>query len=282
MKVAGPTHQFFKTWDGYELYFHSWVPEKKKGCLIVLHGLGEHSGRYQFFIDHFYHQGWAIYLMDQRGHGRSPGRRMHADRLQDLVDDLGHFVDLVHDREKKQPLFLVAHSFGGQVAANYLAGKPSKALKGAVLSSPNLKLALPVSALKRFLGTAASKFLPAFLIPSDIHASWISHDEAVVRAYEQDPLIERKISLRLGAEILGNLTRVMELAPKIRLPLLIVHGEADKITALAGSQEFFERLTLKDKQLITYPEFFHETFNELGKEQVFRDIEAWLEARADK
>ncbi len=281
MKAAEPTHQFFKTWDGYELYYQSWIPEKKRGALVVLHGLGEHSGRYRFFIDYFLDQGWALYLMDQRGHGKSPGPRSHADRFQDLVDDLERFVGLIREREAKQPLFLVAHSFGGQVGVNYLARKP-KELKGAVLSGPNLKLALPVPALKKILGTAASRFLPEVLIPNDIHASWVSHDEAVVRAYEEDPLVARKISLKLGAEILKNLDEVMALAPEIRTPLLIVHGGDDKITATEGSREFFERLDLKDKQLKVYPGYFHETFNEVGKEKVFRDIEQWLEARLHK
>lgn len=281
MKVAGPTHQFFKTWDGYELYFQSWIPEKKKGTLVVLHGLAEHSGRYRFFIDYFLNQGWALYLMDQRGHGKSPGHRTHADQFQDLVDDLERFVGLVREIEGKHPLFLVAHSFGGQVGVNYLARQP-KEIQGAVLSGPNLKLSMPVSTLKKVVGTAASRFLPTFQIPSDLHAPWVSHDEAVVRAYEEDPLVGRKISLKLGAEILKNLEEVMALAPEIKTPLLIVHGGDDKITAAEGSKQFFEGLTLKDKQLKIYPGYFHETFNEVGKEKVFRDIEQWLEARINK
>lgn len=281
MKVVGPTHQFFKTWDGYELYYQSWIPEKKKGTLVVLHGFAEHSGRYGFFIDYFVAQGWALYLMDQRGHGKSPGLRSHVDHFQDFVDDLERFVGLVHDLESKTPIFLVAHSFGGQVAVNYLARNP-KEIRGAVLSAPNLRLAMPVSALKKTLGNAVSRFLPSLLIPNDLHASWVSHDESVVRAYEEDPLVGRKISLKMGAELLNNLDTVMSLAPEIKSPIFIVHGEEDKITAPQGSEEFFRRLKVKDKQLKLYPGYFHETFNEIGKESVFRDIEQWLEARLTK
>ena len=277
MTSAEGTHHFFESWDGSELYYREFQPEKKKGALVVLHGLAEHSGRYRFFWDYFVRRGWAIYLMDQRGHGRSPGSRCHANHFQDLIEDLESFVRMVAAKEKKLPLFLVAHSFGAQVAVNYLARNP-KEIRGAVLSGPNLRLSLPVSPLKRYLGTAAARFIPTFSIANEIDPAWVSRDAAVVAAYAEDPLVENKISLRLGAEILDNLDRVMGLAPKIKLPSLLLHGEADRITSIEGTKEFFAKMQVKDKALKIYPGY-HENFNETNREQIFEEIESWLNAR---
>jgi len=278
VNIAGPTHHFFKTQDGSELYYQSWIPEKKKGVLAVVHGLAEHSGRYQFLVDYFVKRGWALYLIDQRGHGKSPGPKLYAPNFETLVDDLEAFVHEVRSLEPKLPLFLVAHSFGGQVAVNYLARRP-KELKGAILSGPNLKLAMSISCLKKMLGYAASRVLPTFLVPNDLTASWISHDPEVVKAYEDDPLVSHKISLKLGTAILDNIDQVMDLAPEIKTPVFILHGGDDKITSVEGSREFFEKLKLQDKTLKIYPGFYHESFNEIGKEKVFADMDRWLEER---
>ncbi|MCE9624318.1 MAG: lysophospholipase [Deltaproteobacteria bacterium] len=281
MKVEGPTHHFFKTRDGQELYFQKYLPEKPKGILIVVHGLAEHSGRYQYLVDYFAKRGWALYLMDQRGHGRSPGPRWYAPHFEDLVDDLEAFVEEVRRLEPKLPHFLIAHSFGGQVTVNFLARQP-KGLSGVILSAPNLKIAMPVSALKKVFGHLASRFLPSFLIPNDLDATWISHDPEVVRAYEKDPLVGHQISLKLGIAILANVEKVMGLAPKINLPILLLHGEADKITSIEGTRRFFEKVASKDKQLKTYPGFYHEIFNEVERAEVFADVDHWLEKRLPK
>jgi acylglycerol lipase len=271
------SHHFFESWDGTELYYREFQPEKKKGVLIVIHGLAEHSGRYRFLWDYFRRKGWAIYLMDQRGHGRSPGSRCHADHFQDLVEDLDSFVRMVAAKEKKLPIFLIAHSFGGQVAVNYLARHP-KELKGVVLSGPNLKLAMPISPLKRYLGVAAARFRPRVSVANEIDPTWVSRDAAVVAAYSEDPLVGNKISLRLGAEILDNLERVMALAPKLSLPSLLLHGEGDKITSIEGTREFFSKIHFKDKTLKIYPGY-HENFNETNRQEIFEEIESWLNAR---
>lgn len=277
MSAEEGTHHFFESWDGTELYYRELQPEKKKGVLVVLHGLAEHSGRYRFLWEYFVKQGWTIYLMDQRGHGRSPGSRCHVEHFQDLVEDLESFVQMVAAKEKKLPLFLIAHSFGGQVAVNYLSRHP-KEPKGAVLSGPNLKLAMPLSPIKRYLGVAAARFLPNFSVANEIDPTWVSRDASVVAAYVEDPLVGNKISLRLGSEILDNLDRVMVLAPKIQTPSLLIHGEGDKITSIEGTKEFFSKMQVKDKTLKIYPGY-HENFNETNRDEIFAEIESWLKAR---
>ncbi|HCU23717.1 MAG TPA: alpha/beta hydrolase, partial [Deltaproteobacteria bacterium] len=217
MKAAETSHHFFKSLDGTELHYLRVMPEKKRGVLLLIHGLAEHSGRYRFFCDYFAKQGWAIYLLDQRGHGHSPGLRGHVDRLEDLVDDLAEFVNHVASQEREQALFLVAHSFGGQIAVNYLARK-TKVLCGAVLSSPNLRLAMKISLLKRLFAHALVRCLPTLQLPNDVDAGLLSHDPQIARDYLEDPLVGHKITLKMGTEILNNLKDVMSLAPQIKTP----------------------------------------------------------------
>ena len=269
---------FFSGEGGAELYFHSYMPKKPKGILAVTHGLGEHSGRYQFLIDYFLPLNWGIHLFDHRGHGKSPGVRTHTPSFSSLTEDLGLFLKKVRGQSEGLPLFLIAHSFGGQVAVNYLANRPIP-MNGAVISSPNLKLVLAVPWIKKFVARRLSFVLPTLSLGSDIDASFVSRDVKVVEKYRDDPLLSRRMTLRMGAEILGNLERIMALAPKIKVPSLFLHGSADKITSCEGTQEFFMAMKAPHRELKVYPGYYHELFNETGKERVFADMEKWMEAR---
>lgn len=274
-----PSQDFFRLPDGQELFFRVYGPARSKGLLIIIHGLGEHIGRYQDFAGFLSEKGWRIYLYDQRGHGKTPGIRSFVDSFDVLVDDLHRFIKFVGAEEKRQKPFLMGHSFGGQVVVNYLAKYPSE-VQGAILSSPNIRLAMEVPWLKKFLGRWASCLLPSLSIPNDLNPEWISHDKKVVQAYQEDPLVQNRITLRLGAELLKNLETVPELASKIKIPILLFQGSEDKITCPEGTKNFYQKISGKDKQLKIYPGLFHETLNERGKKQVYQDVAHWLEKRA--
>ncbi|HKX13130.1 MAG TPA: alpha/beta hydrolase, partial [bacterium] len=122
------------------------------------------------------------------------------------------------------------------------------------------------------------RFLPKLNVANEIDPTWVSRDAAVVAAYAEDPLVGNKISLRLGSEILDNIERVMTLAPKLKLPSLLIHGEGDRITSIEGTREFFAKMQVKDKTLKIYPGY-HENFNETNRDEIFAEIEAWLNAR---
>jgi len=270
---------FFLLPDRQELFYRTLGPARPKGVLIILHGLGEHSGRYDDFAQFLAEAGWRIYLYDQRGHGKTPGIRSFVEAFDVLVDDLHHFVDFVAGREGRRKPFLLGHSFGGQVVVNYLAKYPSE-VRGVILSSPNIRLAMGVPWLKRFLGRWVSCVLPSLSVPNDINPQWISHDKKVVQEYQEDPLVQNRITLRLGNELLENLDKVPQLAPKIKTPILLFQGSADKVTCPEGTKEFFQKISTKDKQLKIYPGFYHETLNESGRKQVYQDVAKWLEKRA--
>jgi acylglycerol lipase len=269
---------YFTGWNGIELYYQSWMPKHPKLILGVIHGLGEHCGRYKHFAQYFSDKGYGLYLYDQRGHGKSPGKRVHAMHLKEFVDDLQSFLKMIRREEEETKFFLLGHSFGGQIAINYL-GNHSVGLSGAILSAPNIQLAMPVHPLKKLMADTLSLILPTMSLGNDIHAEYLSHDLQIVRDYQSDKLVNHRITLRMGAEVLENLNQLMALAPKIKTPSLVLHGSADKITSPQGSREFFDRMKVADRQYKLYPDYYHEIFNEIGKEKVFQDIEAWLQKR---
>ena len=279
MKSIATIKDFLTTSDRQEIYYWAMNPPKAHGSLVILHGLGEHSGRYKNFAKFLAKKGWAVYLYDQRGHGRTPGLRSYVESFDTLIEDLDQFIHFVRSQNKNRKPFLLGHSFGGQVAINYLA-RYGKNIEGAVLSSPNIQLAMRVPFLKRFFGKWISRVLPSLSIPNDIKAEWISHDKQVVEEYEKDQLIQHKITLRLGNEILENLENIFDLAPKIKMPVFFFHGSADKVTCPKGTEKFFNSIPSKDRELKIYPDFYHETLNEKGKEKVFADVVDWLEERA--
>lgn len=277
-KVSQTQEGFFKAKDQTELFYYSLRAKEPKGTLVVVHGLDEHSGRYRHFAEYLTGQGWQIYLYDQRGHGRSKGLRGYAEGMQQLAEDLHVFVEWVKKQEKTDKVFVLGHSFGGQVTINYLADYAPE-LRGAVLSAPNVQLALPVSPLKKSVGRFLSNFLPTLRIANDVKPEYVSRDPEVVRDYCNDPFLQQKISLRLGAAILDNLDEIIDLATKIKLPCLVLHGSEDKITAKEGSETFFKKLSSKDKKLKIYSKFYHEILNEPEKLEVYQDICHWLQER---
>jgi alpha-beta hydrolase superfamily lysophospholipase len=273
-----PTQDFLRLSDRQELFYRVYGPSRPKGVLIILHGLGEHSGRYDDFAKFISGTGWKVYLYDQRGHGKTPGLRSYVESFHVLVDDLHQFVEFVTTQESRRKPFLMGHSFGGQVVINYLTQYPAE-VRGVILSSPNIRLAMAVPWIKKFLGRWVSCLLPSFSVPNDINPRWISHDKKIVQAYQDDPLVQNRITLRLGNELLSNLEKVPGLAPKIKTPILLFQGSADKVTCPDGTKEFYQKIPGKDKELKIYPGFFHETLNEQGRKQVYHDVAKWLEKR---
>ncbi len=278
MAKPGKKEGTFPTPDGTKLYYCTVQPANPKGIVVIIHGLGEYCGRYRDFTDYLVKHGWGVYLFDQRGHGKSPGTRMFARDLNQLVEDLGDFLRYVRKQNPKKKLFLFGHSFGGQVSINYLAGE-GNSVQGLILSAPNVRVAVHVSSLKRLVARLLVNLIPTLRLPTAIKPEFISHDAAVVEQFRSDKLIQHKITLRLGTALIDNVEGIMKLAPEIRMPCLILHGEKDQVTSPEGSKELFKVIGSKDRDLKLYPGFFHEILNEVGKEKVYRDIEEWLEKR---
>lgn len=272
-------HFHFSTCDGLQLSAYSYPHSTPKAVLIFLHGLNEHAGRYGYPISHFTKQ-HSLYLYDQRGHGRSEGPRAFVNSFSDYVDDLAQFVNLVANKEPQKKIFLIAHSMGGQVALNYLGTHSNSSLTGFVTSSPNIRIAWKMNQLKKTVGVKLANYFPRLRVLNEVRPKWISRDKSWVRSFVRDPLVNKVITLNLAKEIITNQETILDLAPKIHLPTLMLHAGNDHICSPEGSRDFFERLAAKDKTLKIYDGFYHEIFNEAktDRERVFLDIEKWIES----
>jgi acylglycerol lipase len=263
---------------GIELYWQAWLPSSEARAVIVIsHGVSEHSARYAHVGERLAGAGYAAYAVDHRGHGRSQGKRVMVD-ADDVVADLRAFIDLAAARHPGRPVFLLGHSMGAAIAIA-CAVRHQDALEGLLLSGA---LADPdaASPVTRALSRVLSKLTPGLGV-YQLDASRISRDPEVVRAYEQDPLVHRgKLPARTVAELTGAVARFPEEVPTLRLPLLVMHGGSDSLTAPAGSRMVHERASSSDKTLEVYDGLWHEILNEPEKERVISEMIEWLDARS--
>jgi alpha-beta hydrolase superfamily lysophospholipase len=266
---------------GLSLYYQCWLPATDpKAILLVVHGWAEHSGRYTNLVNYFVSKGYAICALDHRGHGKSEGLRGFVERFSDYLDDLKTFFDIVRSEHGDTKIFLVGHSMGAIIATAYtVAVSHQQELAGLIVSGVGVKPGSSISSALIPLARILSLLLPRLGIMV-LDASAISQDKAVVEAYVNDPLVYRgKITCRFGAEMLATLRKLPSEMPEINLPILIMHGTADRLCDPEGSRILYDQVNSKDKALKLYEGFYHEIFNEPGHEQVLADMEAWLAAR---
>jgi len=266
----------FVGFKGLKLYYQCWLPDKKpKAVLLVAHGLAEHSGRYKNVVDYFVPRGYAVYALDHRGHGKSEGTRSYVDKFNDYLIDLKAFFEMVRKDNKNTKIFLFGHSLGGTIATAY-AVEHQDGLAGLMVSGSTLVPAPGVSPVLLAMAGLVSALAPKMGVTL-LDASTISRDQSVVDAYVNDPLVFRgKIPARTGAELARMWKQMPDQMPKIKLPILIMHGLADQLSDPRGSKLLFERVGSKDKTLKIYDNCYHEICNEPEHEQVLADMENWM------
>jgi alpha-beta hydrolase superfamily lysophospholipase len=264
---------------GLRIFTQAWLPDGDPSVLVVLaHGGGEHSGRYEHVAKRFTDEGIAIYTLDHRGHGRSEGKRGLIDRIEHAVTDIDQVVSSAHDRHPGTPLFFLGHSVGGCLALAYTLRHQEK-LDGLVLSAPVAALET-ASAATRAIGKVLSVIAPSLGVFA-VDASKVSRDPEEVRKYETDPLVlHGKLPARTVAELASAVERFPEQVPAITLPLLVMHGTADVIVPPFASHMVHDRASSEDKHLELYEGLFHEILNEPERERVMDDITAWIHARS--
>ena len=266
---------------GLNLYYQCWLPQADpKAILLVVHGWAEHSGRYINLVNHFVPKGYAIFALDQRGHGKSEGVRGYVERFSDYLDDLKTFIQIVKNEYADKYIFLVGHSMGATVATAYTAtGTNQQDLAGLILSGVGIKPGQSLSSALIPLARLMSILTPKMGVMV-LEASAICQDQVVVDAYINDPLVYRgKITCRFGAEVLATVRKLPSEIPQINLPILIMHGTADRLCNPEGSQVLYDTVGSNDRTLKLYDGFYHEVFNEPGHKQVLADTEEWIAAR---
>lgn len=283
------THQegFFKGVRDQNIYYQCWLPDggapssDPRAVLLIVHGLGEHSGRYMNVVNHFVPQGYAVYALDHLGHGKSDGTRMYVDRFDDYADPLTRYLDMLREWQPGKPVVLFGHSMGGLIAAYYLLDHQD-AFVGAVISAPLVKLPGNISPLTVTLARIISVLLPRTGLTA-VDASLVSRDPAVVQAYVDDPLVYTgKSTARLGAELFRAIERVQAEAATITLPVLLVQGSADRLVDPTGAPMLYEKISSPDKTIKIYDGLYHEVLNEPERNVVLDDIAQWLAAHINQ
>jgi alpha-beta hydrolase superfamily lysophospholipase len=261
------------------IYYQCWEPETGSRALILLvHGAGEHSGRYQRFAEFFTARGYVVAALDHPGHGKSEGRYGHVERFDDFVDTLAMFHRQVSGEFPGLPQLLLGHSMGGLISSLYLL-QHQQAFAGCVLSGPAIKTGIEPPRIQMLLIRLLSALLPTLGV-LQLDASGVSRDPAEVEKYVSDPLVHHgKMTARKVAELFRGMQQIQAEAGKITLPLLILHGGDDAMTAPEGSRFLHDAVGSQDKTLTIYPGLYHEIFNEPEREEIFRELADWCDRR---
>ena len=274
------TSDQFAAADGLQLARHTFRPSVgERAAVAVVHGYGEHGGRYRQLGGELAGRGHGVFVFDLRGHGRSAGRRGHVTRFREYLDDTAAFLDLVRGEADGLPLFLLGHSMGGLIAACFVEQRRPPDLAGVVLSAPFLRLAEPVPRYKLALAHLASLVAPAMDVGNTLDAAGLSHDDEVVAAYRTDPLNHSAATARWATEVLSAQKSALTHAGRITQRLLVMAGADDPVAHPDAARELFAAAGSRDKKLFVYPGLLHEIFNEAERDAPVADLLAWLEDR---
>jgi alpha-beta hydrolase superfamily lysophospholipase len=268
-----------RTTGGKKLRYRTWESPSPRAAIIIIHGLAEHSGRYEALGRDLCESGISAYALDLRGHGRSDGQRGYARTFGVLLQDVDRFRrEVLGLIDAGTPLFVLGHSMGGLIALRYMEEYPG-AFTGAIIVSPWLATAVQVPRWKITLANPLAKFAPALPFRSGLNPEHLSRDPRVVRAYEEDPLVHDRMTPRLFTEVSTAMAQAFVRSDRIQRPLLFLLAGADRIVNTDRTLAFARALTREDVETHVYAGHFHEVLNEPGGENVRHDLHTWLDAR---
>lgn len=269
--------------DGLPLFLHDWPHAAPRGTVLIVHGLGEHGGRYAHVAAQLNAWGWRVMAHDHRGHGRSGGERGRIASDDALQRDLSLVIDAAR-AGSTGPLLLLGHSMGGLIAARFVAegllAAPApwhREVDGLVLSSP--ALAIEMNPVQKLLLATLGPLAPNLAVANGLNPAWVSRDPAVVAAYVADPLVHDRITPRLTRFIVDGGEFVRGVAPRWRVPTLLMWAGSDRCVAPSGSAEFAAAAPKAVLQAQVFEPLYHEIFNEPEQAQVFTRLQAWLQQR---
>ncbi len=273
-------HQTYhwKNKKGQSIFAQSWMPDGKPRAVIChIHGQSDHSSRFEHVAAFFNIHHIAFFAADLIGHGKSEGKRGHVMHYAEYLETVDQLIDEASRKFPDLPLFVYGHSTGGQMVLQH-SMQSDKNIRGYIVTSPLIRIAFEPPAWKVALAKKVRKIFPALSQPTGLDASGISRDKEVVNRYVADKMVHGKITVSAFFEIMKNGKDILLKADKLKYPILMLHGTADKITSQPASQE----LASLRKDLITYKTYeglYHEIHNEPEKEQVLNDILSWIELK---
>lgn len=261
--------------DGTALQYYEQTTENARAAVCLVHGMGEHTSRYGHVADFLNTKGFHVLGFDQRGHGRSEGKRGHAPSYDLLLESVSQLVETATARYPGLPLFLYGHSMGGNLVLNY-AIHDGRGILAVIASSPYLRLAFDPPKWKTGLASLVKNILPGLQQSTGLDSAMLSHDASVVKAYDADPLVHDQItpSFFLAVHEAGEWALLH--AAGLQVPAILFHGDADKITSSFASEEFAHSSQGKAEVKI-FPSLYHETHNEPEKEMVLSFVAGWMD-----
>ncbi|MEY2913913.1 MAG: Phospholipase YtpA [Cyanobacteriota bacterium] len=276
--IASRQEGKFSGVGGLDLYYQSWHPGGEvRGILAIVHGLGGHSGLYKTIVEYLLPREYAVYALDLRGHGRSSGQRGYINTWTEFRDDLQAFLKLIQQQQPGYPIFLLGHSLGGVIALDYTLHyvKDQSTLAGVIGFSPSIgQVGVPLSRV--VLGKLFSRVWPRFSLHIGLDFSAGSRNQKILDSYTQDKLRHTLATARLSTEFFATVDWIHTHAEKWQVPLLILHGGADRIALPAGSQMFYEKVNYPDKLRIEYPGAYHNLHDDINYLEVITDLVDWM------
>jgi len=272
-----PQTSTFESSPGVRLAEYWWPTPNAKAAVFLIHGYGEHAGRYQHIADDLATHGYSLYAFDLRGHGKSDGDRGFINTFDDFVADTDAALPRFNALRGDLPAFHMGHSMGGLVLTLYVTSRKLET-NGLVFSSPFLKMAAEVSPFLQAVSGVIAAVLPK-LPMGDVDAEAISRDTNEVRKYEDDPLVfHDKVVARTGARMIRATAYARTVVNQIKDPMLVFHGTDDHLAAFEGGQLMYDNAGAEDKTFHVYRDGYHELFNDLERHRFYNELTAWLDA----
>ncbi|OCB56991.1 hydrolase [Mycobacterium vulneris] len=271
------SEQTFDGVGGVRIVYDVWTPDvAPRGVVVLSHGLGEHAGRYHHVARRFGESGLVVYALDHRGHGRSGGKRVYLRDISEYVGDFRTLVGIARTEYPNLPLLVLGHSMGGGIVFTYGVEYPDE-YTAMVLSGPAVAAQAAVSPVLAVAAKVLGKVAPGLPV-ENLDSNAVSRDPAVVAAYNADPLVwHGKVPAGIARALIIVGETMPQRASALTAPLLVVHGEKDRLVAAEGSRHLVECVGSTDVHLKVYPGLFHEVFNEPEKELVLDDVTTWIE-----
>ncbi|MBI5336483.1 MAG: alpha/beta hydrolase [Mycolicibacterium rufum] len=273
------TERSFDGVGGVRIVYDTWTPDQPpRGVVVLAHGYAEHARRYDHVVARFADAGLLTYALDHRGHGRSGGKRVYLREMAEFTADFHTLVGIAADEHPDRPRIVLGHSMGGGIVFSYGVEHPGD-YTAMVLSGPAVDANESVSPVKLRAAKVLGRIAPGLPV-ENLPADAVSRDPRVVSTYEADPLVYHgKMPAGIGRALIGVGETMPKRAAAITAPLLVVHGEADRLIPVHGSRRLLECVGTTDAHLKVYPGLYHEVFNEPEQALVLDDVTSWIESK---
>lgn len=268
--------------SGLSLFFRNWKPSSESIAVVFLiHGLGEHSGRYNDVAKMLALNGYNVFAPDLRGHGKTSGKRGHVLSFSEYIDDIAEFSqNVIGDNLKNKPRFVLGHSMGGLIAFLYTVSNQSS-ISGLILSNPLMGISAKIPLFKAVLGKILSNIFPSLTLDNELNPEHVCSKPEVVRAYVTDPLVHKRVSTRWFTEMNKSVSWVQNChADILKVPVLLLISNQDKLVDYKSSQAVLSSFNLQDKEIRLFDGLYHEILFEDEGPKIVKDIISWIDARA--